>query len=107
MRHQNNLHDLLSIRGFSDGGSRNYDSRNRTIGMAACGWLVQGGFSFDSKCVIQWEDLCRGSICLGPGVSAVEAELTAIEAMIQSLCIILSIPIVCGNAYTLVESHTI
>ena len=53
---------------------------NRLVnGVAACGWVVQGGFAFGSNSVVQWTTLLTGSILLSPGISSFEAEPEGIE----------------------------
>ena len=68
-------------------------------GKALCGWLVQGGYAFNSRSQIHWTTL------IGPRPNflgwkhwLVWAELAGVEGIAQSLLFLFSLPGECGNA---------
>ena len=102
--HQNNLSNLLALRGFSDGGVR-HQSMWYSEGSAACGWVVQGGFSMNSESQIQWTTLAYGSIFLVSGITSFEAELAGVEGLTQTLLFLFLVPGRCGDASSWFHNH--
>lgn len=85
------LCEVLAIRGFSDGGVR--DQVNfASNGVAACGWVIEIGFSHNLNSVVQWQQVMSGSILLKPGISSFEAELAGAEGLAHGLAHLLSTP---------------
>ena len=82
--HKTSLDSILAFRGFSDGGVRGQSSW-QTNGRAACGWVIQGSFSFLVDGTLLWSPLMHGQIFLGPGYTSFDAELRGAEALTQGL----------------------
>ena len=98
------LNEVLAFRGFSDGGVGNQASW-ASDGVAACGWVLEGAFSFSSDAVLQWSPLVQGSIFLGYGFTSFESELHGVEALTQSLLQLLHVEGISARVSDWVQIH--
>ena len=101
---QNKLSDILCVRGFSDGGVRN-QADWRTLGLAACGWVLQFGFSFDSSSKVCWTTVAYGAVLLGSSTNSFEAELAGVQGLVQSLLHCFELPGECGHAKCWIDQY--
>ena len=94
---QKKLSDILCVRGFSDGGVRN-QADWRALGFAACGWVLQFGFSIDSSSKVNWTTVAYGAVLLGSEMNSFDAKLAGVQRLVQSLLHCFQLPGDCGPA---------
>ena len=78
-----------------------------TNGMAACGWILEGAVSTDTKAGLQWVPLLHGCVFLGGGLSSFEAELAGVEGLASGIAYLNSLPLIVGSPQQWFASHVI